>query len=225
MNAKTESIYDKLNNVHASLRKQKEDAFRGRNLAEERLRLARLDRETLERKGNETKAQLRHLKEKASKMKSVNVAMEKDNSQLEKEFNFQHSELQGKKEKLSRLEEKRNNEAGSRHYSVSAAREMLRRLRENSSQNEDDSGVNGASPGQKRHQLEQSMELDGGEALCRSLPEFLQVRRSVTVEATKHLETRNTSLRRIVAGYQNALGVGATEFPQMSGRQETILQQ
>ena len=42
MNANPESIYDKLNNVHASLRKQKEDAFRGRNLAEERLRLARL---------------------------------------------------------------------------------------------------------------------------------------------------------------------------------------
>ena len=46
----------------------------------------------MERKGNETKAQLRHLKEKASKMKSVNVAMEKDNSQLEKEVRLK-SEL------------------------------------------------------------------------------------------------------------------------------------
>lgn len=226
MNANpSESIYDKLNNVHASLRRQKEDSYRSRNLAEERLRLARQDREALERKGNQTRAQLEQLKEQAVEMKGANAVMETGNIQLEKEFNFQHSELQGKKEKLFRLEEKRNNEASSRHHSVSAAREMLRRLRENSSQNEDDPSFERTSPDQKRCQLEQAMEIDGGEALCVGLPELLQLRRTLTADAAKHLETRNASLRRIVAGYQNALDVGVMESPQQSVRQEAVPQQ
>ena len=85
MNTHAESLYDKLNNVHASLRKQKEDAFRTKQLAEERLRLARQDREAMERKGNETKVQLRQLKEKAVEMKNTNAIMEAENKQMEKE--------------------------------------------------------------------------------------------------------------------------------------------
>ena len=40
-----EQLYEKLNNVHASLRKEKEDAYRTKQLAEQRLQLSRQDRE------------------------------------------------------------------------------------------------------------------------------------------------------------------------------------
>lgn len=237
------SLYDKLNNVHASLRKQKEDAYRTKQLAEERLRLARQDREAMERKGNETKVQLRQLKEGALKMKGENEAMEKENRQMEKEFNFQHSELQSKKEKLSRLEEKRAAEASGRHRSASAAREMLRRLREDSSRknagspspggrgkngrNSEDDPSASLSPRTKRRKLEQVTEVDGGEELCGRLPELVKMRRAREREGIQGLERRNASLRRIVAGYQNALGhAGATEFPQrQEGGNEAVLRQ
>ena len=84
MNASA-NLYDKLNNVHASLRKAKEDAFRTKQLAEERLRLARQDREFIEKKGDETKVQLRALMERAAVMKSENGRVEMGNRQLEKE--------------------------------------------------------------------------------------------------------------------------------------------
>ena len=82
------SVYDKLNNIHASLRKQKEDAYRTKQLAEERLRLARQDRESMEKRGNDARAQLRQLKERATAMKEANAAVEARNKQMEKEVRF-----------------------------------------------------------------------------------------------------------------------------------------
>jgi len=200
------SIYDKLNNVHASLRKQKEDAYRTKQLAEERLRLARVDREALEKKQQETKVQLRMLKEKAVGMKGANGGVEGSNRQMEKEFNFQHSELQGKREKLSRLEDKRNSEANSRNHSVSLAREMLRRLREDSSKNGPTTAYSNLSTEEKRRELEQIMESSGGQEEMKNLPELVKITKTQKEEEVGNLETRNASLRRIIGGYQNALG-------------------
>lgn len=78
-----EQLYEKLNNVHASLRKEKEDAYRSKQLAEQRLQLARSDREAAERKGSETVTQLRQLKEKAIEMKKVNAIVEYENRLME----------------------------------------------------------------------------------------------------------------------------------------------
>ena len=82
------ALYDKLNNVHASLRKQKEDAYRTKQLAEQRLAIARQDREALEKKGVEMKNQLRQLKENAVEMKTGNDKMEMENRQVEREVCF-----------------------------------------------------------------------------------------------------------------------------------------
>ena len=81
----SENLYDKLNNVHASLRKQKEDAFRTKQLAEQRLAIQKQDREGVEKKGADTRAKLRTLKERAVEMKNVNGVNEAENKQFEKE--------------------------------------------------------------------------------------------------------------------------------------------
>ncbi|KAL3765495.1 hypothetical protein ACHAW5_007378 [Stephanodiscus triporus] len=201
-----EHLYEKLNTVHASLRKEKDDAYRTMQLAEQRLQLARQDREAAEKKGNETRAQLRQLKDRVDEMKRSNAAADAENKQMEKEFNFQHSELQIKKEKLSRLEDKRAIEANGRHSSVTAARDMLRRLREDSSKNDAGSTYANLSTDEKRRKLEHAMELDGGERLLRNFPDLVKMRREQKAREVKELETRNASLRRIIAGYQNALG-------------------
>lgn len=85
MQSSHEHLYDKLNNVHASLRKEKEDAHRTKQLAEQRLQLARADRESAEKRGEETRTQLAQLKNRTVEMKASNAAMEKENRQLEKE--------------------------------------------------------------------------------------------------------------------------------------------
>lgn len=250
-----EHLYEKLNTVHASLRKEKDDAYRTKQLAEQRLQLARQDREAAEKKGNETRAQLRQLKERVDEMKRSNIAADAENKQMEKEvrvvfileacsmmcvnravltrvsvsdtyslvadgivpfphafvlfhiqFNFQHSELQIKKEKLSRLEDKRAIEANGRHCSVTAARDMLRRLREDSSKNDAGSAYANLSTDEKRRKLEHAMEVDGGERLLRNFPDLVKMRREQKAKEVKELEVRNASLRRVIAGYQNALG-------------------
>ena len=81
----SENLYDKLNNVHASLRKQKEDAFRTKQLAEQRLAIQKQDREGVEKKGADTRAKLRTLKERTVEMKNVNGVNEAENKQFEKE--------------------------------------------------------------------------------------------------------------------------------------------
>ncbi len=130
------------------------------------------------------------------------------------QYNFQHSELQSKKEKLARLEDKRINEANSRNDSVSNAREMLRRLRDNSSSNDTTTAANSSwamhtnlSSEEMKKKLQHIMDVDGEEQLLRALPELVKIRKSHIVEEVKDLEMKNGSMRRIVAGYQNLLGV------------------
>jgi hypothetical protein len=135
------------------------------------------------------------------------------------QFNFQHSELQSKKEKLTRLEDKRINEANSRNSSVSAAREMLRRLRDNSSNNDTSSSTStlassnmyaNLSSNELKQRLQHTMDVDGEEQLLRTIPELIKIRKVQKVEEVKELEMKNASLRRVIAGYQILLGVEST---------------
>lgn len=85
MNNHASALYDKLNNVHASLRKQRDDAYRTKQLADNRLQIARQDRENLEKAGGEMKVRLQKLREVAVEMKGVNGRVEAENKLMEKE--------------------------------------------------------------------------------------------------------------------------------------------
>ncbi|KAL9185996.1 hypothetical protein ACHAXT_005234 [Thalassiosira profunda] len=219
------SLTNKLNNVYASLRKEKEDALRSKQLAEERLRLAKADREQLDRKGQEERKSLRELREREGKMKGENGRSEGENEMLKKEYNFQHAELQSKKEKLSRLEEKRLAEASRRHQSLATARELLRRLREESTAGAVGAGANAElSPEERRRRLEQMMEADGGAGLCGKLPALVRLRKAQKEEALAGMEAKSAALRGVIAGYQNALGGASLDFPQVGGGAEVMQQ-
>jgi len=232
MNHQTENLYDKLNNVHATLRKQKEDAFRTKQLAEQRYAIQRADRENMEKKCAETRAKLVSLKERAVEMKNVNAALEEKNKHVKREYNFQHSELQSKKEKLSHLEARQEEEAQARNYTMSAAREMLRRNRENASKHDmgNSHGANFTAE-EKRRRLELIMEEVGTEDFLRGLPELMKMQRLATEEQVRGMEIRNASLRRIIAGYQNALGgdldgiMMMENVPTQDGGENGVLQQ
>jgi hypothetical protein len=83
---------------------------------------------------------------------------------------------------------------------------MLRRLREVSSKNDAGSAFSNLSTDEKRRKLKHAMEFDGGERLLMNLPELVKMRRERKAREVKELEMRNASLRRVIAGYQNASG-------------------
>lgn len=87
---------------------------------------------------------------------------------------------------------------------------MLRRNREsNSSSNgsmEVGKNVANMSTEEKRRRLEELMSADGGEELCRMLPELIKIQRLNKEDEATLMEIRNASLKRIVAGYRSVLG-------------------
>ena len=56
---------------------------------------------------------------------------------------------------------------------------------------------------EKRRKLEELMSADGGEELCRMLPELIKIQRLIKEDEATLMEIRNASLRRIVAGYRS----------------------
>ena len=111
---------------------------------------------------------------------------------------------------MDRLTEKHAEEEGNQQKTFVSSREMLRRNREsNSSSNgsmEVGKNVANMSTEEKRRKLEELMSADGGEELCRMLPELIKIQRLNKEDEAKLMEIRNASLRRIVAGYRSVLG-------------------
>ena len=111
---------------------------------------------------------------------------------------------------MDRLTEKHAEEEGNQQKTFVSSREMLRRNREsNSSSNgsmEVGKNVANMSTEEKRRRLEELMSADGGEELCRMLPELIKIQRLNKEDEAKLMEIRNASLRRIVAGYRSVLG-------------------
>jgi hypothetical protein len=68
------------------------------------------------------------------------------------------------------------------------------------------------------------MDMDGDEGpLLRSLPELIQIRKDEKMEEAKDIEMKNASMRRIIAGYQNLLGVESSTM--MGGEGTTTYRQ
>ena len=115
---------------------------------------------------------------------------------------------------------------------MSAAREMLRRNRENASKHDmgNSHGANFTAE-EKRRRLELIMEEVGTEDFLRGLPELMKMQRLATEEQVRGMEIRNASLRRIIAGYQNALGgdldgiMMMDNVPTQDGGENGVLQQ
>ena len=118
---------------------------------------------------------------------------------------FQHSELVGKKDKLSRLDSKRKQEAATRNVSMSASREALRKRRELSMKNEAVKSLANIPIEEKKRKLDALAETDGGEELFSVLPELIKKRTDEVMEDTSGLEHVCAALRRRIAGYQKSL--------------------
>jgi len=130
---------------------------------------------------------------------------------LSRQYNFQHSELASKKEKLDRAEDKRKTDANERHLTMSRNRDDLRKLREASRQGGASSQChvnNKMTVASKLRKLEEICDIDGGKELFMKLSAdgLLSVVKDRKLEELNEIEQGNAALRRIIAGYQNALG-------------------
>lgn len=119
---------------------------------------------------------------------------------------FQHSELMGKKEKLSRIDSKRKQEAATRNISVSASRESLRRRRELSSRNGASKYVVRISVAEKKRKLEAMLQTDGGHEFFVKLPDLIKMRTEELAEDANGVEEVCAALRRRIAGYEKSFG-------------------
>ena len=125
------------------------------------------------------------------------------------QYNFQHSELASKKEKLDRAEEKRKIDANERHLTKSRNREDLRKLREASREGASQChDTNKMSVASKLRKLDEICDVDGGKEFFMKLgaDRLLSVVKDRKLKEVNEIEQGNAALRRIIAGYQNALG-------------------
>lgn len=126
------------------------------------------------------------------------------------QYNFQHSELASKKEKLDRAEEKRKIDANERSLTMSRNRDDLRKLRDASREGAaSHGGVNNKmTVAYKLKKLDEICDVDGGKEFFMKLhtDRLLDVVKERKLKELNEIEQGNAALRRIIAGYQNALG-------------------
>ena len=124
------------------------------------------------------------------------------------QYNFQHSELASKKEKLDRAEDKRKTDTNERHLTMSRNRDDLRKLREASREGASQCHVNKMTVASKLKKLDEICDIDGGKEFFMKLSAdgLLSVVKDRKLEELNEIEQGNAALRRIIAGYQNALG-------------------
>ncbi|KAL7516574.1 hypothetical protein ACHAWX_001574 [Stephanocyclus meneghinianus] len=192
--------------LHAKLslfRRDRDDAHRQKELSVERLRIVRKDREAAAAEVRAMQSKLLEMREGTKRKIGEVAVVEKEVDGLRMEYKFQHSELTSKKEKLHRLDAKRNNEANTRYLCVTSSREALRKRREKSTLSASISKE--LSLEEKKRQLELSIGQDVEEWMA-SLPELIRKRAASILEDVNNTERDCDLLRRKIAGYQNALG-------------------
>ncbi|KAL7481522.1 hypothetical protein ACHAW6_007213 [Cyclotella cf. meneghiniana] len=192
--------------LHAKLslfRRDRDDAHRQKELSVERLRIVRKDREAAAAEVRAMQSKLLEMREGTKRKIGEVAVVEKEVDGLRMEYKFQHSELTSKKEKLHRLDAKRNNEANTRHSCITSSREALRKRREKSTLSASISKE--LSLEEKKRQLESSIGQDVEEWMA-SLPELIRKRAASILEDADNTERDCVLLTRKIAGYQNALG-------------------
>eukprot|EP00986_Skeletonema_menzelii_P017735 scaffold21543_cov145-Skeletonema_menzelii.AAC.7 len=153
--------------------------------------------------------QLQEHLDKMQRTKTEREKLECANGEITKNYNFQHSELASKKEKLDRAEEKRKIDANERHLTMSRNREELRKLRGASREGASQCNVtNKMTVASKLRKLDEICDVDGGKEFFMKLSadRLLAVVKDRKLKEVNELEQGNAALRRIIAGYQNALG-------------------
>eukprot|EP00984_Skeletonema_dohrnii_P020136 scaffold9739_cov122-Skeletonema_dohrnii-CCMP3373.AAC.2 len=221
-----EQNVNRLISANASFTRQRDDARRTRQLAEERLNLVKKDSESAifdriidryfvsngeveEKKIVSMEGNLKEHLEKMQRTKAEREKLEGANGEITKNYNFQHSELTSKKEKLDRADDKRKIDANERNLTMSRNREDLRKLRdasrEGASQRHADNKMTVAS---KLRKLDEICDVDGGKEFFMKLSTdgLLSVVKDRKLQDVNEIEQGNAALRRIIAGYQNALG-------------------
>ncbi len=143
------------------------------------------------------------------------------------QYNFQHSELASKKEKLDRAEEKRKIDANERNLTMSRNREDLRKLREASREGASHGVNTKMTVASKLRKLDEICDVDGGKEFFMKLStdRLLSVVKERKLKEVNEIEQGNAALRRIIAGYQNALGSSNLVDGAGQGQRVSLMQQ
>mmetsp|Transcript_4825 Transcript_4825/g.7015 ORF Transcript_4825/g.7015 Transcript_4825/m.7015 type:complete len:232 (-) Transcript_4825:283-978(-) len=132
-----EEIVEKLNGALASLRRERDGNRRTRDLAIEKLRLKKEERDELEKAVRLAESNLKHLQAQSDRNSSHNgkgektiTELEEEVEQLRREARFQHAELVGKRDKKNLIESKIQNEKRARDAALCLSKEAIRQRRD-----------------------------------------------------------------------------------------------
>ncbi|KAL3768941.1 hypothetical protein ACHAWO_004051 [Cyclotella atomus] len=216
--------------LHAKLsvfRRDRDDAHRRKELAVERSRIVKKDRENAAAEVSALKNKLAEMEEETKKKIGDVAFVEREVEKLNMEvsssdfrfcrfrhllnsifiqhslqYKFQHSELQSKREKLSHLSAKVSTASTSRTSTTKFSREALRKRRDNSSS----LNAPNLSLGEKKRQLEALLDGEGAEEWMAALPDWIATRAESVWEEGDDVRRECLALEKKVRGYEAAVG-------------------
>eukprot|EP00586_Coscinodiscus_wailesii_P021006 CAMPEP_0172496176 /NCGR_PEP_ID=MMETSP1066-20121228/82865_1 /TAXON_ID=671091 /ORGANISM="Coscinodiscus wailesii, Strain CCMP2513" /LENGTH=234 /DNA_ID=CAMNT_0013268335 /DNA_START=65 /DNA_END=769 /DNA_ORIENTATION=+ len=211
-----ELIVDKLNSALAVIRRERDELHRSKELAVERLRLAREERQAFQKTVRSMEEKLKELNDAVStgkNDKSELLRLQKEVEQLGKEAKFQHAELVGKREKLSRLEAKIADDTKVQATSLRSAREAVRKRRDataimNDADFEKDIDLE-LCPEKSDNIKRFFAEIDNDDLLAK-WPRLIEEKASMVAMEAADVQRENNGLKRRISGYKRYVDSSAS---------------
>lgn len=197
-----EAIVDKLHGALAAFRRERDDLHRKKELAVERMRLVKEEHDATEKTVRSMQAKLMELQSSASSEAAQRevAKLRQEVERLNRENQFQHTELVAKRAKMTRLETQMAEDAKIRQASLRKALEQVRRRREIHD-------LPQLTPAQQVEKMKKELnEVDNKERLWPKWPRLVEEKAAeVAMEASDHHRS-SENLRKVVAGYQKHFG-------------------
>jgi len=211
-----EEIVDKLHGALSALRRERDDSHRSKELAMERLHIAKEERETVEKTVRTMHSKLNEMQTSMNDDDLNNpnsiARLQNEVDRLDNEAKFQHSEVIGKRDKLSKLESKIIEESKVRASSLKASRDALRKRRDKNILLLSNRSINNPTEDNKNNanDVQHAAKLFEDTDLLQKLPRLVQEKSDLIDTETEEACQANESLQKRIAGYKRCLGLSAS---------------
>jgi len=205
-----EEIVDKLHGALSAFRRERDELHRKKELAVERLRVAKEQQEATEKTIHDMQDKLNHISKSGSDDANKELkGIEKEVERLHREVQFQHTELLSKRNKLSQLNNDMKEGTQQREASVRSAQVVIKKRKEKTAASDNKRKEHGSRltiPQQVarfKQDIEYEMDVDYILSKCPLLIE--QNAAAIAMDACDfHRETE--TLHRLVDDYHRRLG-------------------
>jgi len=211
-----EAIVEKLHGALSALRRERDDSHRSKELSMERLRIVKDEREAVEKMVRAMQLKLIEMQSSANDDELNNpnsiARLQSEVDRLSNEVKFQHSELIGKRNKLSTMESKLTEESKIRASSLKAARDALRKRRDKNILLLSNRSIINPAEDDKDNSIDaqQVASMFEDNNLLQKLPRLVQEKAAYIDAETEEARQTNESLQKRIGGYKRCLGLSSS---------------